>query len=102
MFKMLKNVNVKEVFRALFSKESPIYVKAILIAAIIYVISPLDVLPDFLGLIGWVDDAAVVTGLVTLALKLLDKHKLHQAQSSTVHYSASKERKDVTNSMNED
>lgn len=75
MFHRFKNINFREVFSALFSKQSPIYVKIILILALVYLISPVDLLPDFLGPIGWIDDAAIVTALVTLALKLYNRHK---------------------------
>jgi len=40
---------------------------AILVGAIIYVISPIDAIPDFIPFIGWADDI----GVVGLALKQL-------------------------------
>ncbi|MBL8879955.1 MAG: DUF1232 domain-containing protein [Phycisphaerales bacterium] len=38
----------------------------ITLLGVAYVISPMDVIPDFFLLIGWVDDAAVVTYLVRM------------------------------------
>lgn len=60
--------------RALFSKETPVYIKAIVGAAVAYTVFPLDVLPDFLGVVGLVDDAAILTVLTTIAMTLLDNH----------------------------
>jgi len=61
--------------RALFSKETPVYIKAIVGAAVAYTVFPIDVLPDFLGVLGYVDDAAILTVLTTIAMTLLDKHE---------------------------
>lgn len=60
--------------RALFSKETPVYIKAIVGAAVAYTVFPIDVLPDFLGVVGLVDDAAVLGVLTTVAMTLLDNH----------------------------
>lgn len=60
--------------RALFSKETPTYIKAIVGVAVAYTVFPLDVLPDFLGGVGFVDDAAVLGLLTTVAMTLLDNY----------------------------
>lgn len=39
-----------------------------LLAALIYGASPLDLIPDIIPLIGWVDDALIVGFLILLAL----------------------------------
>ena len=59
--------------RLLLRKDTPWKVKFILLAALIYLVLPYDLLPDwFLGL-GIVDDLAVVSLLVWLAIRLLGK-----------------------------
>lgn len=99
MFNRIRNINIKEVFQALFSKESPIYVKAILIFAMVYVISPLDIIPDVFAVVGWVDDVAVVTGLVALAMNLLEKHKLAHSPVDNDKQGGKRKRKDVTHTV---
>ena len=60
-------------FRLLLRKDTPWKVRLILLAALIYLVLPYDLLPDwFLGL-GIVDDLAVVSLLVWLAVRLLGK-----------------------------
>jgi uncharacterized membrane protein YkvA (DUF1232 family) len=49
-----------------FDRGTPSHVRFALIAALAYFISPLDILPDFLPLIGLTDDAAVLAGAVRL------------------------------------
>lgn len=44
---------------------------AILGAAILYVVSPIDAIPDFIPFLGWIDDAWVITMVVgSLALEI--------------------------------
>lgn len=60
--------------RALFSKETPTYIKAFVGVAVAYTVFPIDVIPDILGIVGYADDAAVLGLLTTVAMTLLDNH----------------------------
>ncbi|GIL37794.1 YkvA family protein [Roseiterribacter gracilis] len=46
--------------RALLDRESPLQARLLVIAMIAYVVSPIDLISDFIPIIGWIDDAAVV------------------------------------------
>jgi len=50
-------------------------VKAILAVAIMYLLSPFDLFPDWILGFGFLDDLTVVTFLVTWAIKLVEKNK---------------------------
>lgn len=51
----------------------------LVLGTIIYLVSPIDIAPDFLPIIGWVDDGLLATLLVTelsqIALEQLNKRK---------------------------
>ena len=49
-----------------FDRNTPTHVRVALIGALVYFISPLDLLPDVLPIIGFTDDAAVVAGAIKL------------------------------------
>ena len=49
-----------------FDKETPLGVKATLVAAIAYFILPVDAIPDVLPVIGFTDDAAVLATAIKL------------------------------------
>jgi len=53
-----------------FDKDTPLSVKATLIAAIAYFVLPIDAIPDVLPVIGFTDDAAVLA----TAIKLVASH----------------------------
>ena len=54
-------------------KDTPWYVKALLLGALLYAVFPADIIPDWLLGLGILDDLTVVSVLVGIALKLLDK-----------------------------
>ena len=58
-------------FLILFDRRTPWYVKLILTAGLLYIIAPVDLFADTVPLIGWLDDLAVASFIVALALKLV-------------------------------
>ena len=60
--------------RALFTKDTPNYIKAIIVLALGYTVFPIDMIPDFLGPLGFADDAAVMGLLTTIAMTLLNNY----------------------------
>ena len=53
-----------------FDRQTPLYVKAVMLAAVAYFVLPDDLIPDFTPVIGYADDAAVLTA----AMKLFARH----------------------------
>jgi uncharacterized membrane protein YkvA (DUF1232 family) len=49
-----------------FDRRTPTHVRVALIGALVYFISPFDLLPDVLPIIGFTDDAAVIAGAIKL------------------------------------
>lgn len=49
-----------------FDRNTPTHVRVALIGALLYFVSPFDLLPDMLPIIGFTDDAAVVAGAIKL------------------------------------
>lgn len=62
-------------------REIPFYSIAAIVAALLYVLSPIDLIPDFIPVLGLVDDAAVVAiclKLVSLDVENYKKWKLNR------------------------
>ncbi len=53
-----------------FDRHTPLYVKVVLIGAIVYFVVPDDLIPATLPIIGYADDAAVLAG----AFKIMSSH----------------------------
>jgi uncharacterized membrane protein YkvA (DUF1232 family) len=49
-----------------FDRQTPAHVKAVLLGAIAYFIVPTDLIPDYIPVIGYTDDAAVLATAVRL------------------------------------
>lgn len=49
--------------RMIRDRRAPAWVKVLAVAAIVYVISPIDAVPDFALLLGWLDDLGIVLAL---------------------------------------
>ena len=68
--------NIPTVFLALKDKETPIIAKIFAGITVAYALSPIDLIPDFIPVIGYLDDAAVVTLVLGLGVGHdLEKYK---------------------------
>lgn len=72
--------DIPAVFIALRKKETPIVAKIFAGIAIGYVLSPIDLIPDFIPIIGMLDDLILVPMLVAITLKLIPEDILKQCR----------------------
>lgn len=56
---------------AIGRKETPHLAKILCAAAVGYALSPIDLIPDFIPVLGYLDDLIIVPGLIYMALKLI-------------------------------
>ncbi len=62
---------------------NPKYRNWIIIASMIYLFSPIDISPDFIPIVGWIDDGVVLTLLVSEVSQILaEKMRKRQEVSS--------------------
>ena len=50
---------------------TPMAAKLVTVLAILYVLSPIDLVPDFIPVLGWLDDGVVAWLLLQLAFRFL-------------------------------
>ena len=58
--------------------------KWLLWLAISYVLLPFDLIPDFIPVLGQLDDALIVPGLVYLALRMIPKDVIAECREQTI------------------
>jgi uncharacterized membrane protein YkvA (DUF1232 family) len=63
--------DIPAVFIAMKRSETPLLAKIIAAIAVIYALSPIDLIPDFIPVLGLLDDVIIVPGLIAIALKLI-------------------------------
>ena len=72
-------------YYALQDPDTPVWARSIIIGALLYLISPVDAVPDFIPVVGLTDDIGVITGaLATVAMPIKPAHKA-QASSKAAH-----------------
>ena len=75
--------NVAQSFYAWYRRtlRSPKYRWLLVAGTLLYLISPIDIAPDFIPIVGWIDDAALATLLVSevsqLFLEFLKNRKVN-------------------------
>ena len=47
-------------WRSLIDKDTPMSARLAALGVIVYVISPIDIIPDFIPILGWIDDLIII------------------------------------------
>ena len=68
--KQLKT-DIPAVFLALKRKETPWYAKVVAGLTVGYALSPIDLIPDFIPVLGYLDDLIILPALVALTVRLV-------------------------------
>lgn len=63
--------DVPAVFLALKQKETPWYAKILAAIVVVYALSPIDLIPDFIPILGYLDDLIVLPSLIALTVRLI-------------------------------
>ena len=64
--------------------------KALAILVVAYALSPIDLVPDFIPVLGYVDDLILVPFGIYIALRLIPPHVLEEARRQALEWEASR------------
>lgn len=70
--------DIPAIFFALKDKETPILAKIFAGITVAYALSPIDFIPDFIPVLGYLDDLILLPLLVTLTIKFIPKEVLER------------------------
>jgi len=79
----LKNETIA-VYIAAKDQRTPWYAKAVAISTVAYAFSPIDLIPDFIPILGYLDDVIIVPAGITLAIRLIPAEVLEDARKEAV------------------
>jgi uncharacterized membrane protein YkvA (DUF1232 family) len=65
---------------AFADKRTPLTAKLLIGLTVGYLLSPIDLIPDFIPVLGYLDDLIIVPLFITLSIRLLPKHVLAEAR----------------------
>lgn len=71
---------VPALFLALKDPRTPIVAKVLAAATVGYALSPIDLIPDFVPLLGYLDDVVLLPAMVALTVKLVPADVLEQCR----------------------
>ncbi len=63
--------DIPAVFLALKHPKTPWYVKVLAAITVVYALSPIDLIPDFIPVLGYLDDVILLPAMVALTARLL-------------------------------
>lgn len=63
--------DVAALARAVFDPEAPWIARVLVFLIVAYVLSPVDLIPDFIPVLGWLDELVLVPLALRLALRLM-------------------------------
>jgi uncharacterized membrane protein YkvA (DUF1232 family) len=77
----MKNFSIQSIYNWYRSTlRNPKYRWWLILGSLIYLFSPLDIAPDFIPVVGWIDDGVILTLLVTEISQLLSQRLKSQNQ----------------------
>jgi len=76
---------------------TPWYAKALGVFVVAYALSPIDLIPDFIPVLGYVDDVLLLPSLIWLTLQLLPEEVIAECRGQADEWMASKGAKPTSN-----
>lgn len=73
-------VNIPVIFLALKEKETPILAKILAAITVIYALSPIDLIPDFIPILGYLDDIVLLPVFIACTIKLIPNEILESCR----------------------
>ncbi|MEA5057699.1 MAG: YkvA family protein [Anaerotignum propionicum] len=64
-------IDIPTLFIALKDKETPFTAKILAGIVVVYALSPVDLIPDFIPVLGYLDDLIILPALIAMTVKLI-------------------------------
>ena len=72
--------DIPALFYALKEKKTPLIAKILVGIVIIYALSPIDLIPDFIPVLGYLDDLIILPGLIAIIIRIIPPEVMEQCR----------------------
>ncbi len=79
--------------------DTPLYVKVLAAIIVAYAFSPIDLIPDFIPVLGYLDDLILLPAGIMLVLKLIPKEILEECQEKVERSEKIKKKNWITGAL---
>ena len=73
-------IDIPTIYIALKKKETPIVAKILAIITVCYALSPIDLIPDFIPVLGYLDDIILLPILIAITIKLIPQDTINKCR----------------------
>lgn len=60
--------------------DTPLVAKILCVVAVLYALSPIDLVPDFIPVLGYLDDVLLLPALIWLVIRMLPQPVIHECR----------------------
>lgn len=72
----LLGTEVVAIYLSMKDSRTPLFAKVMVVLTVSYAFSPIDIIPDFIPVLGYLDDLIIVPLMITACIKLIPKEVL--------------------------
>ena len=73
--------NLSALYLAYKRRDVSIFAKGFILLAVGYALSPIDLIPDFIPILGYLDDLVILPALIFIAIKLIPREILEECKA---------------------
>jgi uncharacterized membrane protein YkvA (DUF1232 family) len=85
--------NLSVLYIAYKRNDVPLLAKILVVIAVTYALSPLDLIPDFIPVVGYLDDLLLLPLLIYLSMKIIPKNILEECKEEALRTKMDKKHK---------
>ena len=76
--------DIPAVFLAMRHPKTPWYLKVLAAVAVAYALSPIDLIPDFIPVLGYLDDVLILSGLIALIIRKIPDDVMNECREQSI------------------
>jgi len=77
--------DIPAIYLALRDRETPVAAKVMAAITVIYALSPIDLIPDFIPVLGYLDDIILLPALAAATIRLIPDEVLDRCRSEAIN-----------------